>query len=195
MRTKLITLLFTLAALVQGADAAKLQLNWGPPAGSTPTGHIIQRSAGNTNNFSQAATTGNVTTWTDTNGVVSTVYFYRLMATNAGGNSAWSNIASGQIGLPTVAPLPLLIGVSVGQPLNIQCTATGTAPISYQWRLNGVIIPGATSATYSVAAVTSTTGGNYDVVVTDAISSVTSTVCVVAVMPNPPVQLTVTLIP
>lgn len=38
--------------------------------------------------------------------------------------------------------------------MTLQVTATGTAPLSYQWKRNGADIAGATAATYSIPAVT-----------------------------------------
>jgi hypothetical protein len=52
---------------------------------------------------------------------------------------------------------------------------------SYQWKLNGTAIPGATSSTYSVASANSANAGNYSVTVTNGVSSVTSNVATVAV--------------
>ena len=55
----------------------------------------------------------------------------------------------------------------------------------YQWKLNGTPIPGATSATYSVATASSSNAGNYSVTVSNGTStSVTSNVAVVAVGSN-----------
>jgi hypothetical protein len=52
---------------------------------------------------------------------------------------------------------------------------------SYQWNLNGTPISGATAATYSVSAASSTNVGNYTVTVTNGIGSTTSSVAAVAV--------------
>jgi hypothetical protein len=46
--------------------------------------------------------------------------------------------------LITVQPLSQI--VPVGQTATFTVTATGTAPLSYQWSENGSAIPGATSA-------------------------------------------------
>jgi hypothetical protein len=56
----------------------------------------VERSKnGKGNSFSQLATVGaNVTTYSDTGLNRATTYYYRVRAYNAGGNSAYSNIAS-----------------------------------------------------------------------------------------------------
>jgi hypothetical protein len=52
---------------------------------------------------------------------------------------------------------------------------------SYHWNLNGIPIPGATNATYSVSGATSANSGNYTVTVTNGLGSVTSSVASVVV--------------
>jgi uncharacterized repeat protein (TIGR01451 family) len=52
--------------------------------------------------------------------------------------------------------------------------ATGTAPITYQWRRNGVDIGGATLATLTINPTTTATAGSYDVVVANPYGTVTS---------------------
>ena len=65
-----------------------------------------------------------------------------------------------------------------GTPQSLTIAAIGV-PILYQWRTNGVAIPGATNATYSVAAAAASNAGNYTVVVSNTLNSVTSSVCAV----------------
>src|SRR5256886_13345209 len=54
-------------------------------------------------------------------------------------------------------------------------SATGTAPLSYQWRKSGTAISGATAPTYTTPATTSAdSGAQFTVVVTNTAGSVTS---------------------
>src|SRR5204863_513562 len=68
--------------------------------------------------------------------------------------------------------------------------ATGTAPLSYQWRKSGAAISGATAPTYTTPATTSAdSGSQFTVVVTNTAGSVTSnaatlTVSAAAVAPS-----------
>ena len=67
-------------------------------------------------------------------------------------------------------------------------TASGTAPLSYQWRFNGTNlvngsqVSGSTSPTLSILNAQPTNAGSYSVVVTNAAGSVTSAVAVLSVI-------------
>src|SRR5207244_947678 len=62
-----------------------------------------------------------------------------------------------------------------GETARFSVTATGTAPLSYQWRKNGVNITGATSASYTTPPTTAADNGSlFSVVVSNIGGSVTS---------------------
>jgi hypothetical protein len=78
------------------------------------------------------------------------------------------------IGAPAPAPTPPTIvthpqsqTVTNGADVTFTVVATGTEPLSYRWRRNGVTIPGATNSTLTLFNVSSTNAGNYTVVVTN----------------------------
>lgn len=54
---------------------------------------------------------------------------------------------------PIITTGPAAPTVTAGQTMTLQVAASGTAPLSYQWKRNGTDIPGATAATYSLPAV------------------------------------------
>src|SRR5438876_45659 len=95
---------------------------------------------------------------------------------------------------PPVAPLittqPASQTVTAGQTATFTVVATGTAPLSYQWRKSGTAISGATAPTYTTPATTSAdSGAQFTVVVTNTAGSVTSnavtlTVSAAAVAPS-----------
>ena len=89
----------------------------------------------------------------------------------------------------TVQPQPVV--VNAGQTALFSVTATGTAPLAYQWQRNGVNIAGATAATYSVVNAQSIHVGSYRVTISNAAGSVTSTAATLTV--NLAVQLPVVL--
>jgi pectate lyase len=82
---------------------------------------------------------------------------------------------------PAITTQPATQSVSSGAAVSLTVTATGTAPIAYQWKKDGTDIAAANSATYTIASATSTDAASYTVVVTDAIGSVTSDAAVLTV--------------
>ena len=76
---------------------------------------------------------------------------------------------------PTITTQPANQTVTAGQTATFRVTATGTAPLSYQWQKNGANITGATSAGYTTPATTAAdSGSKFDVVVSNTAGSVTS---------------------
>lgn len=89
---------------------------------------------------------------------------------------------------PTISAPPKAETVCAGGSVTFSVTATGRAPLSYQWRKDGVAIPGATGATYTISPVSSAHAGSYSVVVSNAVGSVTSAAAVLTV--NVPPSIT-----
>src|ERR1700722_6441132 len=88
-------------------------------------------------------------------------------------NAATLTVNAG--GGPSITTQPANQTVSVGQTATFSVTATGAAPLSYQWQKNQVNIAGATSASYTTPATTSADSGtSFRVIVTNSVSSVTS---------------------
>src|SRR5881394_3906353 len=76
---------------------------------------------------------------------------------------------------PTITVQPANQTVTLGQTATFAVTAAGTTPLSYQWRKNGAAITGATAASYTTPATTSTDNGSrFQVVVSNSVGSVTS---------------------
>lgn len=75
---------------------------------------------------------------------------------------------------PVITNQPQSISVAQGNPATFSVTATGSAPLSYQWRKGVVNISGATSATYTIPSVTTGDAGTYSVVVSNSAGNVTS---------------------
>jgi hypothetical protein len=75
-------------------NPTRINLNWADHA-SNETGFKIERSTRTNSRFEQIATVGqNVTSYNDTGTRKGTSYYYRVRATNADGDSAYSNEAS-----------------------------------------------------------------------------------------------------
>jgi hypothetical protein len=79
---------------------------------------------------------------------------------------------------------PFAQSVPLGQDTTFCVTATNDCggQLAYQWRFQGVEIPGATTNCYAVTAVRFTNTGNYDVVVTNLATALTSPVAVLTVV-------------
>jgi hypothetical protein len=131
---------------------------------------------------------------------------YTLMPTAVADNGAQFDVVvtnpvgvvSSQAALLTVTALPQPptivtqpVGVTVTEPnaATFTVVATGNAPLSYQWRRDGVDISGALSASYTLTpTVLADSGAQFDVVVTNSLGTVTSQLALltVNVAPIPP---------
>ena len=76
---------------------------------------------------------------------------------------------------PWIFSQPFSTVAVLNNPINLLVyAATGTSPLQYQWRKNGVALPGATDWALNTSSAQSSDGGNYDVVVSNVNGSVTS---------------------
>jgi hypothetical protein len=94
------------------------------------------------------------------------------------------------LNLTAVVPLPLLITNQPRSQTNIAGRAAtfsvgvSGGPATYQWRSNGVEIPGAIATTYTTPTLTVTFGGTYSVIVSNALGAVTSDDALLTVLPD-----------
>jgi hypothetical protein len=83
----------SISSSAAAASSTHLTLNWTDNS-NNETSFLIERSTDGTN-FSQIASVGaNVTTYKNTGLAAGTKYYYRVRASNASGNSAYTNVAS-----------------------------------------------------------------------------------------------------
>ena len=85
--------------------------------------------------------------------------------------------------LPAIIVQSIDQTVTVGETATFNVTASGAAPLSYQWRLNTTNISGATAATLVLTNVQLAAAGVYSVVVSNSFGTVTSSNA--ALMVNP----------
>jgi hypothetical protein len=71
-------------------------------------------------------------------------------------------------GAPTISQQPQPRSVLAGSPVSFTVVAAGTGPFGYQWQKDSVAINGATSSTYTIAAVSVNDTGAYSVIVTNS---------------------------
>ncbi|MBW4026961.1 MAG: immunoglobulin domain-containing protein [Acidobacteria bacterium] len=82
---------------------------------------------------------------------------------------------------------PASQSIPLGNAATFTVAATGTAPLSYQWSMNGTKIQGATSSSYTSPDVTAEdTGETFTVVISDLGSSITSSPATLTVGPRSP---------
>jgi beta-glucanase (GH16 family) len=83
---------------------------------------------------------------------------------------------------PSINSEPASSSVKAGQAATFSVTASGTAPLSYQWNRNGTPVSGATSAVYTTPATTlADNGAQFNVIVKDPVGSVNSSIAVLSV--------------
>jgi hypothetical protein len=124
--------------------------------------------------------------------------FHSLALRNDGTVVGWGSSISGKLDIPLALPRAsaLAAGASAsfaltgprvyllappqaqiaaaGGTATLSVTATGSGTLTYQWRKDGVVIPGATANALSLANVSAANAAAYDVVVTDATGTLTS---------------------
>ncbi|MGD0261571.1 MAG: immunoglobulin domain-containing protein [Verrucomicrobiota bacterium] len=171
---------------------------YSPPA---ITVQPVSQTIGISSNFTVSVTaTGNPALayqWSkdSTNLLGATAYSYTV--TNAQTNDAggYSVVVSNLLGSVTssVASITLLYyapsivvqpagqAVLVSSNFTLTVTASGSAPMAYQWRKDGADLPGQSATSYSVTGAQTNDSGGYTVVVTNLSGGVTSTVAYVNV--------------
>jgi hypothetical protein len=133
--------------------------------------------------------------WTNMQGANDDVYvipeakmmhsgLYRCIVTNSAGNDT-----SGEAELTVTMALPVIIKHPVSQTVyeresvTFTVEATGTA-LHYQWRRNGVHIPGATSASYTILSVQmGDDGASFEVMVSNQGGQILSEAAILTVLP------------
>jgi uncharacterized repeat protein (TIGR03803 family) len=99
---------------------------------------------------------------------------YSVVVTNSNGSVTSSNATLMVIDPPVITAQPTNLLVLLGTNAAFGVSLTGTAPLRYQWRLNGTNILNATSAIYAIPSVRTNNAGNYAVVISNAAGSATS---------------------
>ena len=102
---------------------------------------------------------------------------YTVVVTNALG-SATSSAATLLVDSGAVAPAittqPVAQTATIGGNVSFSVAATGTAPLSYQWKKDGVAIAGATAATLTLTNAQGADAGSYSVTITSSAGTITS---------------------
>src|SRR5439155_14103128 len=86
---------------------------------------------------------------------------------------------------PSIRTQPANQTVSAGATATFSVVASGTPPLTYQWRFNGTNITGATGTSFSIVNAQQANAALYSVLVTNTIGSVLSSNAVLTVTPGP----------
>ena len=117
---------------------------------------------------------------------------YTVVVTNSLGSVTSAVAVLTVLVPPAITAQPQSVTTVTGTTAIFSATATGSAPLSYQWQLNGVNlanggrISGATTNTLTIANVQPADAGNYTLVVSNPAGAVTSVVATLTVS-GPPV--------
>ena len=88
---------------------------------------------------------------------------------------------------PAITAQPQSLSVAAGSNVTFTVTATGTSPLSYQWRFNGTNLAYATASAYACNNAQTTDAGSYSVMVSNVAGTATSADAVLTVtLPSPP---------
>lgn len=127
-----------------------------------------------------------------------TTYHFRVRSRDAHGNFATSADST----FTTLASPPSIVShpqdrtVRVGSNAVFSVTATGTAPLIYQWRFNGTNLVGATTTVFERAGAMSDHAGLYSVVVSNRAGVVSSSNATLTIVwPMPPQIQDIVLLP
>jgi len=177
----LITSSTTLTATVNQAASFNLAASNSPISynvSGLPVGLSVNATTGVISGTS--TTTGSFTVSASANNALGTgpVTMITLSVTAPGGGGGGG---SGGSVAPSILVQPASVSSAAGGTASFAVSASGTAPLAYQWYFNGGAIAGAVSSTLSLTNLQSGNAGNYTVTVSNSVGSVTSTPAILTV--------------
>ena len=105
---------------------------------------------------------------------------YTVVVSNAAG-AVMSDAATLTVLVPpSITAQPVGASLYLGDAITVAVTATGSGPLSYQWKKDGVDVAGANGMSLVLNPVLAAHAGSYTVVISNAAGSVTSNAAVVA---------------
>jgi hypothetical protein len=149
----------------------------------------VQTNLSSTYNPASASSTTNASL-TLTNVPQSGAGSYTVVVTNFWGSTT-SSPAILNVTPPVSVTAPQSQTNYAGKTVNFSVTATGAAPLSYQWLKGGVklansgAISGVNANVLGIAPAAVVNSGNYSVIVTNSLGGVTSSVAVLSIVPLP----------
>ncbi len=99
---------------------------------------------------------------------------YSVIATNAAGSATSSGAVLTVNTVPVITTQPVSQIVTAGVSVTFTATASGSPAPTYQWKLNGIALAGATGSTLSLTNVQAANAGSYTLVAANSAGSATS---------------------
>ncbi|HXG49206.1 MAG TPA: immunoglobulin domain-containing protein, partial [Methylomirabilota bacterium] len=110
---------------------------------------------------------------------------YSVVVFNAAGAVESAEVTL-RVGIPAIITAhPLSQEIRLGSPVTFNVSALSPSPMRFQWRFNGVDLPGQTNASLTLPAVRVEDDGLYTVVITDAVGPIVSEPARLTVLVNP----------
>ena len=118
---------------------------------------------------------------------------YNRALTAAEIQSIYNNGSSGKCAVaypPVLVLVPASQSIALHGTANLVVSAAGSVPLTYQWKLDGTNLPGATSPVLTLANIQISQAGSYSVTVSNSVANLTSTNAVVTLTyPTPPIKV------
>ncbi len=174
-----------------GINSSAIQLAWVNNA-TNATGNVLSRSTNSGGPYTDIVSLAtNVTVFTNTGLAASTTYYYVIRATNSFGSTIISSQASATTPAagvrPGIATQPQDLTVNQGSNSTFMVSATGTAPLFYQWLFNSNTIAGATNSVYTRNDAQPPDAGSYSVIISNSFGTTNSASAILTVQVIPPV--------
>ena len=142
--------------------------------GTTPLSYQWQKNGAPIAGATAATYTTPATTSADNGALFAVVVSNAAGSVTSANATLTVNAATGDVS-PTITVQPADMTVQAGQSASFTVTATGTQPLSYQWRKNGSAITGAGAASYTTPPATSAdNGATFSVLVSNRVGQVIS---------------------
>lgn len=123
--------------------------------------------------------------YTVPNAQASSAAVYSVRVSNAFGSVTSNGAVLSVLTPPIITTQPRTLVAQTGTSVTFSVSATGTTGFTYQWRKNGVNIAGATGAIFTLLGVSAADAGNYDVIVTNTLGAVGSSLAQLVVVTGP----------